>query len=129
APWGEVGWYGRERGRSYDGGGRKLPAARLFRRFRRGARGDAGPRGGPGRALGRCYCARSALGLPALVPPRPYRSPPNHHQAMSDPLDPLGPSGEVTRLLDDLHRGEPVSDELFTQVYEALHRIARSHRA
>ncbi len=40
-----------------------------------------------------------------------------------------GPTGEVTRLLDELRRGEPVGDELFASVYEALRRIARSHRA
>lgn len=48
---------------------------------------------------------------------------------MSPPSDSLGPSGEVTQLLDDLRRGQPVSDQLFESVYDALRRIARSHRA
>ena len=37
--------------------------------------------------------------------------------------------GDVTRLLDDLQRGEPVSDELFKRVYVELHRLARHHRS
>lgn len=48
---------------------------------------------------------------------------------MRDFPDPFGPTDEVTRLLDELRRGEPVGDELFASVYEALRRIARSHRA
>ena len=48
---------------------------------------------------------------------------------MSEFSHPSGPTGEVTRLLDELRRGEPVGDELFASVYEALRRIARSHRA
>ncbi len=47
---------------------------------------------------------------------------------MVPPSAPLGSSGEVTQLLDDLRRGEPVSDQLFESVYDALRRIARSHR-
>lgn len=37
--------------------------------------------------------------------------------------------GDVTRLLDDLRRGEPISDELFKRVYNELHVLARHHRA
>lgn len=48
---------------------------------------------------------------------------------MSESPDPLGPTGEVTQLLADLRRGEPVSERLFERVYDALRRIARSHRA
>ena len=48
---------------------------------------------------------------------------------MRDPSIPPGPNGEVTQLLADLRRGEPVSDRLFESVYDALRRIARSHRA
>ena len=48
---------------------------------------------------------------------------------MRDPSLPPGPDGEVTQLLADLRRGEPVSDQLFGSVYDALRRIARSHRA
>lgn len=36
--------------------------------------------------------------------------------------------GDVTRLLGDLQRGEPVSDELFRRVYDELHVLARHHR-
>ncbi len=36
--------------------------------------------------------------------------------------------GDVTRLLDSLQRGEPVSEELFRRVYDELHALARHHR-
>lgn len=43
------------------------------------------------------------------------------------------PDGDVTRLLNALNRGEDLDsgdrNELFTRVYDALHRIARQHRA
>lgn len=37
--------------------------------------------------------------------------------------------GDVTRLLDELRQGEPVSNALFRRVYEELHNLARYHRA
>lgn len=36
--------------------------------------------------------------------------------------------GEVTLLLDELRKGEPVSDALFRKVYDELHKLARHHR-
>lgn len=45
---------------------------------------------------------------------------------IADPAS--GTVGEVTRLLSDLQRGEPVSDALFRRVYDELHQLARHHR-
>ncbi|MDX1439343.1 MAG: ECF-type sigma factor [Rubricoccaceae bacterium] len=46
-----------------------------------------------------------------------------------DRPDSPDPSGEVTRLLEDLQRGEPISEALFQRVYDELHQLARHHRA
>lgn len=49
------------------------------------------------------------------------------------PAMPASIDGDVTRLLNALKRGEELDarshDELFTHVYDALHRIARNQRA
>ncbi|MEM1055591.1 MAG: ECF-type sigma factor [Bacteroidota bacterium] len=38
-------------------------------------------------------------------------------------------SGDVTQVLRDLQRGDPVPDDAFAQVYDVLHRAARQQRA
>src|SRR3546814_3032050 len=49
------------------------------------------------------------------------------------PAPPAAEDGEVTRLLNALGRGESLDPDahhqLFTRVYESLHRIARQQRA